>query len=194
MSGSLIVKNHSGSGYSPSIFITHRNGGNSQRILQEMTSAGACKLNYDGSTKLQTTSNGVTVTGSVTCDGVTVGDNEVIQLGNSNDLKLYHDSGANYVGSPSAQSVVLFTNNTSRWMVQSDGHFRPLANGDYDIGTSSYRVRNIYTNDLNLSNKGSQNDVDGTWGDYTIQEGESDLFLINKRSGKKFKFMLQEVS
>ena len=38
------------------------------------------------------------------------------------------------------------------------------------------------------------NDVDGTWGDYTIQEGESDLFLINNRSGKKYKFNLTEVS
>ena len=46
----------------------------------------------------------------------------------------------------------------------------------------------------NLSNKGSSNDVDGTWGDYTIQEGESDLFLINNRSGKKYKFNLTEVS
>ena len=56
------------------------------------------------------------------------------------------------------------------------------------------RWRNLYTNDLNLSNEGSINSVDNTWGDYTIQEGESDLFLINNRSGKKFKFMLQEVS
>ena len=64
----------------------------------------------------------------------------------------------------------------------------------YDIGNSTYRVANIYTNDLHCSNKGSSNDVDGTWGDYTIQEGESDLFLINNRSGKKYKFNLTEVS
>ena len=70
----------------------------------------------------------------------------------------------------------------------------PSANNSYDLGTSSYRWRNIYTNDLNLSNEGSSNDVDGTWGDYTIQEGETDLFLINRRSGKKYKFNLTEVS
>ena len=29
----------------------------------------------------------------------------------------------------------------------------------------------------------TSNDVDG-WGDWTIQEGESDLFLKNNRSGK----------
>ena len=70
----------------------------------------------------------------------------------------------------------------------------PFTNNNTDLGNSSLRFRNIYTNDLQLSNEGSTNSVDNTWGDYTIQEGESDLFLINNRSGKKFKFMLQEVS
>ena len=74
------------------------------------------------------------------------------------------------------------------------GHFIPATNSTYDLGDSSYRWRNVYTNDLHLSNKGHTNDVDGTWGDWTIQEGESDLFLKNNRSGKKYKFNLTEVS
>ena len=74
------------------------------------------------------------------------------------------------------------------------GHLLPDVNNTDDIGSSSKRFRNIYTNDLNLSNKGSTNSVDNTWGDYTIQEGESDLFLINNRNGKKYKFNLTEVS
>ena len=73
-------------------------------------------------------------------------------------------------------------------------HVIPRSNNTYDLGTTGNRWRNIYTNDLNLSNEGSKNDVDGTWGNYTIQEGESDLFLINKRNGKKYKFNLTEVS
>ena len=73
-------------------------------------------------------------------------------------------------------------------------HLKPAANNTYDIGTTSNRVRNIYTNDLHLSNEGTTNTVDNTWGDYTIQEGESDLFLINNRNGKKYKFNLTEVS
>ena len=81
-----------------------------------------------------------------------------------------------------------------RWNVTKSGQFIPNANNSYDIGDTSNRVRNIYTNDLNLSNKGSTNSVDNTWGDYTIQEGESDLFLINNRNGKKYKFNLTEVS
>ena len=70
----------------------------------------------------------------------------------------------------------------------------PHSNNAYDLGSSSVRWRNIYTNDLNLSNEGGANDVDGTRGSYTIQEGAEDLFLVNKRNGKKYKFALTEVS
>ena len=75
-----------------------------------------------------------------------------------------------------------------------EGHFRPYNNNTWDLGTSGDRWRNIYTNDLNLSNEGGANDVDATWGSYTIQEGAEDLFLINRRNGKKYKFNLTEVS
>ena len=74
------------------------------------------------------------------------------------------------------------------------GNVVPEANNTRDLGTTSLRWANVYTNDLNLSNEGSSNDVDGTWGSYTIQEGSEDLFLINKRNGKKFKFNLTEVA
>ena len=67
------------------------------------------------------------------------------------------------------------------------------ADNSVDLGTTTLRWRNIYTADLQMSNEGSANDVDGTWGKYTIQEGENDLFLINRRNGKKYKFNLTEV-
>ena len=74
---------------------------------------------------------------------------------------------------------------------------RPSSGSTYDLGTSSYRWNNLYINDLKLSNiskkdKGG-NDVDGTWGEWTIQEGENDLFLINNRNGKKYSFLLKEI-
>ena len=77
--------------------------------------------------------------------------------------------------------------------IKASGEIVPGANNTYDLGSTSLRWREIYTHDLNLSNEGSKNDVDGTWGDYRIQEGESDLYLINNRNGKKYKFMLKEV-
>ena len=85
-------------------------------------------------------------------------------------------------------------NNTERLVMDSSGHIRPASNNNSDLGATAYRWRNIYTNDLQLSNEGNSNEVDGTWGKYTIQEGEHDLFLINRRSGKRYKFNLTEVS
>ena len=81
-----------------------------------------------------------------------------------------------------------------RMRIKSDGHVLPAITNTQDLGSSSKRWRNVYTTDLQLSNEGKTNDVDNTWGDYTIQEGESDLFLINNRNGKKYKFNLTEVS
>ena len=72
---------------------------------------------------------------------------------------------------------------------------QPVTNNTYDLGTSSKRYANIYTQDLQLSNEAvGDNGIDGTWGNYTIVEGESDLFLKNNSSGKTYKFNLTEVS
>ena len=82
----------------------------------------------------------------------------------------------------------------AKFKVDSSGQVLPGADNAQNLGSSTLRWKNIYSADLHCSNKGSKNDVDGTWGDYTIQEGESDLFLINNRSGKKYKFNLTEVN
>ena len=37
------------------------------------------------------------------------------------------------------------------------------------------------------------NDVDGTEGSWTLQEGAEDLYIINRQTGRKFKFNLIEV-
>ena len=71
----------------------------------------------------------------------------------------------------------------------------PGASNTYDLGSTGSRWRNIYTNDLHLSNEDTGgNDIDGTEGNWTIQEGENDLFIINNKNGKKFKIALEEVT
>jgi hypothetical protein len=37
------------------------------------------------------------------------------------------------------------------------------------------------------------NEIDGTKGSWTFQEGEEHLYLINRKSGKRYKLMLDEV-
>ena len=70
----------------------------------------------------------------------------------------------------------------------------PAAHNTYDLGSTALRFANIFSADLQLSNKdATPNAVDGTWGDWTLQEGEEDIFMINNRSGKKYKINLTEV-
>ena len=122
-----------------------------------------------------------------------------IYLGASNQLRL----GVQTNGDPNIEAVSgdlkLMKAGSSIMQLRSDGFqmyqgIYPAVNNSKDLGTNSHRWANIHTNDLNLSNEGSMNEVDGTWGQYTIQEGQDDLFLINRRSGKKYKFLLQEVN
>ena len=74
------------------------------------------------------------------------------------------------------------------------GNTIPGADNASNLGSSTKRWKNIYAADMHYSNKGDKNSVDGTWGSYTIQEGKSDLFLLNNRNGKKYKFNLTEVN
>ena len=75
------------------------------------------------------------------------------------------------------------------------GHLTPSANNSYDLGSSSHVWRDLYIGDIKLSNEGHEkgNDVDGTKGNWTIQEGEEHLFIINNNNGKKYKFALEEI-
>ncbi len=77
----------------------------------------------------------------------------------------------------------------------ANGSIIPAANTTYDLGSSSLRWANIYTGDLHLSNEGrnSGNLVDGTKGNWTVQEGEKDLYLINNITGKKYRFAIEEI-
>ena len=80
-----------------------------------------------------------------------------------------------------------------QYMILDEVSLRPAVNNDLDLGGSSNRWKTIYTMDLELSNKGSSNSVDGTWGDWTLQEGENDIYMINNRTGKKFKIKMEAV-
>ena len=52
----------------------------------------------------------------------------------------------------------------------------------------------LSTGDLELSNlERGGNEVDGTEGIWTLQEGENDIFLINRKNGKRYKIKMEEV-
>jgi len=74
-------------------------------------------------------------------------------------------------------------------------HVLPTANDTFDLGASDNVWRNVYTGDLHLSNEAKEegNAVDGTKGNWTIQEGAEHLYILNNKSGKKFRFKLEEM-
>jgi len=60
----------------------------------------------------------------------------------------------------------------------------PDVDNSYDLGSASKRWANVYTGDLHLKNER---------GNWTILEEEDYLCVINNKTGKKFKMMLQEI-
>jgi hypothetical protein len=79
--------------------------------------------------------------------------------------------------------------------ITATGNIIPGADDTYDLGSAVAVWRNLYTGDLHLSNesKSQGNIVDGTKGSWTLQEGNNDLFIINNKSGEKFKLKLEKV-
>jgi hypothetical protein len=61
----------------------------------------------------------------------------------------------------------------------------PAVTGTKNLGSATASLGTVYTSDLSL-----KNDI----GDWTIVEGEDDLFLYNNKRGKVYKFMLYEVA
>ena len=162
---------------------------------------GSVSLYYNNVKQFETVAGGAKITGgdghSLTVENGGTNQGGVINLSNTTVSRTYTIAVAGNTGSKGANSSLFFADATAgvtRFELTSSGHLLPFANNTYDLGSTSKRWRNVYTNDLNLSNEGSSNDVDGTWGSYTIQEGAEDLFLVNKRNGKKYKFNLTEVS
>ena len=91
-------------------------------------------------------------------------------------------------------AVGTLTSLTTSGDVTSD-HVLPNATDTYDLGGVGNVWRNVYTGDLHLSNEGKEegNAIDGTKGNWTIQEGEEHLYILNNKSGKKYKFKLEEI-
>ena len=74
-----------------------------------------------------------------------------------------------------------------------NGSVFPTSDNAHDLGSASLRWANIYSADMHFSNEGMGNSVDGSWGSWTLQEGENDIFMLNNRTGKRYKINLTEV-
>jgi hypothetical protein len=105
-----------------------------------------------------------------------------------------------YIGFHATDQWRVVTGGTERFEVNDTAitaarNFVPGATDTYDLGAVGNVWRNLYTGDLHLSNEGKEegNEVDGTKGNWTIQEGAEHLYILNNKSGKRYKFKLEEV-
>ena len=98
------------------------------------------------------------------------------------------------ISQPILQSPTLNATISIATTATISGNLIPSANTTWDLGSATARWNNIYTGDLHLSNENRDgNLVDGTKGNWTVQEGETDLYLINNRTGKKYRFAIEEI-
>ena len=133
------------------------------------------------------TAGGLTGTPNITVGSVTLTGNVSI----AGTLTYQDVTNVDSIGIITARSGIIVTAGVSTF----GGNVVPDGNGTRDLGATAQRWANLYTSDLDLSNEArGGNDIDGTWGSYTIQEGENDLYLINRRTGKTFKFVLEEIN
>jgi hypothetical protein len=108
-----------------------------------------------------------------------------------NDLRIYGGHWRNNATATEDHSIYFHTskNGSTNWStaklrLDHDGHLTPGFNATQNLGSSSLRWNIVYSSDLSLKNE---------YGDYTLVEGEKDLYLYNNKLNKVFKFLLEEV-
>ena len=169
----------------------------SGNLMINSTSAEA-KLDVTGGVSIS--SNGVTVSPSgydlkIRSNTAKLG----IHIDNSSGTPILEfgiggATGGRITTNTNAGPIIIAPNNVERLRIAPDGQILPGADDAQNLGSSTKRWKNIYAADMHFSNEGKTNDVDGTWGDWTLQEGEDSVFMINNRTGKKYAITMREVN
>ena len=141
-----------------------------------------------------------TATGAITIQG----NNGGLNFSTGTNQRIYFGSQRALEGN-SGSNVLQFGEGFSSGFYQMSsnvfyGHVTPSTTNTFDLGSSTHVWRDLYIGDLNLNNETRVNDdgttgneIDGTTGNWTIQEGEEHLYIINNKNGKKYKFALEEI-
>ena len=179
LQGEVFINSPSGS----SMFIGKYTGGipvsGSDNISRYATGSDGSIIDL-GFTTLDGDGNSVLTT---TGDGIYVDDNNY-----------WYTTGHFKIGSSTNRFNWDTTSLSFTGPLTASGDLVPSTHNTYDLGADSYRWANIYTADLQLSNENATpNEIDGTTGSWTIQEGEDDLYLLNRKNGKKYRFKLEEI-
>ncbi len=112
---------------------------------------------------------------------------------NNNKIDLTGSTGAVYSGAWTSNTTMMLDSLTINTATQQPG-FKLTVDGD--IHVNDITCNDISTADLIMSNDRPDregNEVDGTKGSWVFQEGDENMYLINRKTGKRYKLTLEEV-
>jgi len=126
---------------------------NNQENIAKFATNGSVDLYYDNSKKFETKSDGVLVTGELQAttldingnghidgtlqltDDLFLGDNDEINVGSSNDLKIYHDGSNSYLKNAGTGNIIFLSDDVQ---FKSDGGGNTGLTIDTDAGVELY--------------------------------------------------------
>lgn len=112
---------------------------------------------------------------------------------NLNKIDLTGTTGQVYTGTWLADTTMLLGSLTINTAIQETGNVLTVAG---NLHCANITCDDISVADLIMSNDRPNklaNEVDGTKGSWVMQEGEDNMYLINRKTGKQYKFVLEEV-
>ena len=152
--GNLFIRNNVAGDVGGDIYIRPHDNENGIVIYDD----NAVELYYDGSAKFQTTSTGVSVTGTG-LGNWKVNDNDYLTAGSGNDLQIYHDGTSSYIDNDTGN---LFIRTNVAADVGGNIYLRPHDNENGIIITHDGPVQLYYDNNLKLATTSSGINVTGT--------------------------------
>jgi hypothetical protein len=150
---------------------------------------GAVTAYYDGSAKLQTTSTGIDVTGTITFDGGTTsadinfGDNDKAIFGAGSDLQIYHDGSHSYIVDAGTGNMYLSTNGNGIVMQASlsETMFSALPNGSVRLYHDNSQKLETTSTGIDLT--GSVTADGGTFDGAVLMNSSNELQFFNTNYG-----------
>ena len=165
----------------------------------DATLNGEANLTWDGSKLLVGATS--SAAGNLVVKSADSSSNQVWVIGRSSDntgsVSFRNNADNAYTGRIEVEDtngMILQVGSSDRLQIDTAGQVLPGADDAQNLGSSTKRWKNIYAADMHFSNEGKTNDVDGTWGDWTLQEGEDSIYMINNRTGKKYSITMKEVN
>ena len=170
-------------------------GDSGHQILAEFRRNAGVHLNYSGSTKFETTSNGATVS-------VASGDPQLIVTGPGHaQLQLTSTSGTDHCGvnfgdnDDNNAGMIQYTNSFNAMQIHTNGleRMRIDSSGRVGIGTTSPQVTGIHINGSSARLQLTDSTTGTASGDGVIfgLNGSQDFFINNRESSKNILFFTE---